>query len=104
MVNGVNGMDQFSNNKKAKAEHSEMKLSNITFLTPIRSKSIQTLKYKCNNFVGEIIYIKNFSWYCPECIFFHTKKPKIVIILNAVMIVILKTFFLFISGGKYELP
>ena len=51
-----NRMDQFSKNKKAKAEP---------------------------------------SWYCPECIFipYSTRKPKVVTIMNTVMIEILNTFF-----------
>ena len=44
VVTGENGMDQFSKNKKTKAEHSGTKMIIITFLTPIYTVMIANLK------------------------------------------------------------
>ena len=44
VVTGENGMDQFSKNKKTKAEHSGTKMIIISFLTPIYTVMIANLK------------------------------------------------------------
>ena len=66
-------MDQCYKKEIGKTEPSGMKMIKISFPTPIRSSSIENLKYKCNNFFrGNYFIYKNFSWYVLSVFFFQT--------------------------------